>query len=123
MKTIGHSREEKTPEHKSSEPRDSFAQPSSHLLAFMLSFHTRLFLGTDVFTPSKEQPPKSSPVGGSSGESTDSASVSSCEFNHSETEDVCVTPVSSPEDPLKKVQLKPLHAAGSPKTLAQGSWP
>ncbi|NXB82869.1 RGL1 protein, partial [Donacobius atricapilla] len=63
-----------------------------------------LFLGTDVFTPPKEQPPKSSPVGGSSGESTDSASVSSCEFNHSETEDVCVTPVSSPEDPLKKVQ-------------------
>ncbi|NXR54800.1 RGL1 protein, partial [Hippolais icterina] len=60
-----------------------------------------LFLGTDVFTPPKE-PPKSSPVGGSSGESTDSASVSSCEFNHSETEDVCVTPVSSPEDPLKK---------------------
>ncbi|NWH93653.1 RGL1 protein, partial [Aegithalos caudatus] len=80
-----------------------------------------LFLGTDVFTPPKEQPPKSSPVGGSSGESTDSASVSSCEFNHSETEDVCVTPVSSPEDPLKKVQLRPLHAAGRPKTLAQGS--
>ncbi|NXT64812.1 RGL1 protein, partial [Chaetops frenatus] len=61
-----------------------------------------LFLGTDVFTPPKEQPLKSTPVGGSSGESTDSASVSSCEFNHSETEDVCVTPVSSPEDPLKK---------------------
>ncbi|NXS34251.1 RGL1 protein, partial [Pomatostomus ruficeps] len=61
-----------------------------------------LFLGTDVFTPPKEQAPKSSPAGGSSGESTDSASVSSCEFNHSETEDVCVTPVSSPEDPLKK---------------------
>ncbi|NXO28159.1 RGL1 protein, partial [Cisticola juncidis] len=80
-----------------------------------------LFLGTDVFTPPKEPPPKSSPVGGSSGESTDSGSVSSCEFNHSETEDVCVTPVSSPEDPLKKVQLRPLHAAGSPKTLAQGS--
>ncbi|NWT59487.1 RGL1 protein, partial [Erythrocercus mccallii] len=80
-----------------------------------------LFLGTDVFTPPKEQPPKGSPVGGSSGESTDSASVSSCEFNHSETEDVCVTPVSSPEDPLKKVQLRPLHAAGRPKTLAQGS--
>lgn len=86
------------------------------LLCF-LSFHTRLFLGTDVFTPPKEQPLKSSPVGGSSGESTDSASVSSCEFNHSETEDVCVTPVSSPEDPLKKVQLRPLHAAGRPKAL------
>ncbi|NXG95218.1 RGL1 protein, partial [Loxia leucoptera] len=64
-----------------------------------------LFLGTDVFTPPKEQPLKGSPVGGSSGESTDSASVSSCEFNHSETEDVCVTPISSPEDPLKKVHL------------------
>ncbi|NXM77804.1 RGL1 protein, partial [Serilophus lunatus] len=62
-----------------------------------------LFLGTDVITPPKEQPPKGSPPGGSSGESTDSASVSSCEFNHSETEDVCVTPLSSPEDPLKKV--------------------
>ncbi|NXL18542.1 RGL1 protein, partial [Setophaga kirtlandii] len=76
-----------------------------------------LFLGTDVFTPPKEQPLKSSPVGGSSGESTDSASVSSCEFNHSETEDVCVTPVLSPEDPLKKVQLGPLLAAGRPKRL------
>ncbi|KAJ7420056.1 ral guanine nucleotide dissociation stimulator-like 1 [Pitangus sulphuratus] len=62
-----------------------------------------LFLGTDVITPPKEHPPKSSPLGGSSGESTDSASVSSCEFNHSETEDVCVTPISSPEDPLKKI--------------------
>ncbi|NXE93169.1 RGL1 protein, partial [Menura novaehollandiae] len=61
-----------------------------------------LFLGTDVITPPKEQPPKISPAAGSSGESTDSASVSSCEFNHSETEDVCMTPVSSPEDPLKK---------------------
>lgn len=69
-----------------------------------------LFLGTDVFTPSKEQPPKSSPVGGSSGESTDSASVSSCEFNHSETEDVCVTPISSPEDPLKKISGYPLSS-------------
>ncbi|XP_068879882.1 ral guanine nucleotide dissociation stimulator-like 1 [Aphelocoma coerulescens] len=69
-----------------------------------------LFLGTDVFTPPKEQPPKSSPVGGSSGECTDSASVSSCEFNHSETEDVCVTPISSPEDPLKKISGYPLSS-------------
>uniref|UniRef100_A0A8C5U8H9 Ral guanine nucleotide dissociation stimulator like 1 n=1 Tax=Malurus cyaneus samueli TaxID=2593467 RepID=A0A8C5U8H9_9PASS len=75
-----------------------------------------LFLGSDVFTPPKEPPPKSSPVGGSSGESTDSASVSSCEFNHSETEDVCVTPISSPEDPLKKVQLGALRGSiGSDK--------
>ncbi|NXF03388.1 RGL1 protein, partial [Smithornis capensis] len=76
-----------------------------------------LFLGTDVITPSKEQPPKSSPPGGSSGESTDSASVSSCEFNHSETEDVCVTPLSSPEDPLKKVQLGPGGPMSSCETL------
>ncbi|XP_027579275.1 ral guanine nucleotide dissociation stimulator-like 1 isoform X1 [Pipra filicauda] len=69
-----------------------------------------LFLGTDVITPPKEQPPKSSPLGGSSGESTDSASVSSCEFNHSESEDVCVTPISSPEDPLKKIPGYPLSS-------------
>ncbi|NWV97583.1 RGL1 protein, partial [Machaerirhynchus nigripectus] len=74
-----------------------------------------LFLGTDVFTPAKEQPPKSSPVGGSSGESTDSASVSSCEFNHSETEDVCVTPVSSSEDPLKKGSVSSDKGSGSSK--------
>ncbi|XP_033372149.1 ral guanine nucleotide dissociation stimulator-like 1 isoform X2 [Parus major] len=74
-----------------------------------------LFLGTDVFTPPKEQPPKSSPVGGSSGESTDSASVSSCEFNHSETEDVFVTPVSSPEDPLKKASNDDKSSVGSDK--------
>ncbi|NWU20806.1 RGL1 protein, partial [Dyaphorophyia castanea] len=82
-----------------------------------------LFLGTDVFTPPKEQPPKSSPVGGSSGESTDSASVSSCEFNHSETEDVCVTPVSSPEDPLKKGSISSDKGSGSSKgsESSQGS--
>ncbi|NXV63082.1 RGL1 protein, partial [Molothrus ater] len=74
-----------------------------------------LFLGTDVFTPPKEQPLKSSPVGGSSGESTDSASVSSCEFNHSETEDVCVTPVSSPEDPLKKGSISSDKGSGCSK--------
>uniref|UniRef100_A0A8C3TV50 Ral guanine nucleotide dissociation stimulator like 1 n=1 Tax=Catharus ustulatus TaxID=91951 RepID=A0A8C3TV50_CATUS len=74
-----------------------------------------LFLGTDVFTPPKEQPLKSSPVGGSSGESTDSASVSSCEFNHSETEDVCVTPVSSPEDPLKKGSVSSDKGSSSSK--------
>ncbi|NWU05901.1 RGL1 protein, partial [Cephalopterus ornatus] len=74
-----------------------------------------LFLGTDVITPPKEQPPKSSPLGGSSGESTDSASVSSCEFNHSETEDVCVTPISSPEDPLKKGSIGSDKGSGSNK--------
>ncbi|NXM29365.1 RGL1 protein, partial [Oxyruncus cristatus] len=74
-----------------------------------------LFLGTDVITPPKEHPPKSSPLGGSSGESTDSASVSSCEFNHSETEDVCVTPISSPEDPLKKGSIGSDKGSGSNK--------
>ncbi|NXY21174.1 RGL1 protein, partial [Atrichornis clamosus] len=76
-----------------------------------------LFLGTDVITPPKEQTPKSSPAGGSSGESTDSASVSSCEFNHSETEDVCVTPGSSPEDPLKKGSVGSDKGSGSNKGL------
>ncbi|XP_064283876.1 ral guanine nucleotide dissociation stimulator-like 1 isoform X2 [Passer domesticus] len=80
-----------------------------------------LFLGTDVFTPPKEQPPKSSPVGGSSGESTDSASVSSCEFNHSETEDVCVTPVSSPEDPLKKISGYSLSSCSPDSSLSTPS--
>ncbi|NXK19259.1 RGL1 protein, partial [Arenaria interpres] len=63
-----------------------------------------LFLGSEVITqstPVKEQP-KSTPSG-SSGESTDSASVSSCEFNHSESEDVCVSPVGTPEEPQKKL--------------------
>ncbi|KFQ07983.1 Ral guanine nucleotide dissociation stimulator-like 1, partial [Haliaeetus albicilla] len=52
-------------------------------------------------TPIKEQP-KSTP-GGSSGESTDSASVSSCEFNHSESEDACNTPTGTPDEPQKKL--------------------
>ncbi|NXY44493.1 RGL1 protein, partial [Ceuthmochares aereus] len=62
-----------------------------------------LLLGSEVVassTPSKEQP-KSAP-GGSSGESTDSASVSSSEFNHSESEDICPPPTSIPEEPQKK---------------------
>ncbi|XP_058699359.1 ral guanine nucleotide dissociation stimulator-like 1 isoform X2 [Poecile atricapillus] len=80
-----------------------------------------LFLGTDVFTPPKEQLPKSSPVGGSSGESTDSASVSSCEFNHSETEDVFVTPVSSPEDPLKKISGYPLPCCSPDSSMSTPS--
>lgn len=63
-------------------------------------------------TPIKEQP-KSTP-GGSSGESTDSASVSSCEFNHSEAEDVCIGPVDTPDtldtphESQKKVQSGPV---------------
>ena len=53
-------------------------------------------------TPIKEKP-KSTP-GGSSGESMDSASVSSCEFNHSESEDVCTSPTDAPDEPQKKVR-------------------
>ncbi|TFK02012.1 cat eye syndrome critical region protein 2 [Platysternon megacephalum] len=63
-----------------------------------------LFLGADVITnstPTKEQP-KSTPSG-SSGESMDSVSVSSCESNHSEGEEVCITPVDTPDEPQKKL--------------------
>ncbi|NXS97775.1 RGL1 protein, partial [Jacana jacana] len=63
-----------------------------------------LFLGSEVIahsTPIKEQP-KSTPSG-SSGESTDSASVSSFELNHSESEDICISPVGTPDEPQKKL--------------------
>uniref|UniRef100_A0A8C3HR37 Ral guanine nucleotide dissociation stimulator like 1 n=1 Tax=Chrysemys picta bellii TaxID=8478 RepID=A0A8C3HR37_CHRPI len=63
-----------------------------------------LFLGADVITnstPTKEQP-KSTPSG-SSGESMDSVSVSSCESNHSEGEEVCITPIDTPDEPQKKL--------------------
>ncbi|KAM6343194.1 ral guanine nucleotide dissociation stimulator-like 1 isoform 1-T1 [Alca torda] len=71
-----------------------------------------LFLGPEVITqstPIKEQP-KSTP-GGSSGESTDSASVSSCEFNHSESEDVCITPIGTPEESQKKLSESSLSSS------------
>ncbi|NXT35110.1 RGL1 protein, partial [Pelecanoides urinatrix] len=61
-----------------------------------------LFLGSEVMaqsTPIKEQP-KSTP-GGSSGESMESASVSSCELNHSESEDIYFTPVGTPDTQKK----------------------
>ncbi|XP_026559048.1 ral guanine nucleotide dissociation stimulator-like 1 isoform X1 [Pseudonaja textilis] len=63
-----------------------------------------LFLGPDVIansTPTKEQP-KSVPSG-SSGESMDSVSVSSCESNHSESEDICITPTDNPDEAQKKL--------------------
>ncbi|KAJ6657366.1 hypothetical protein lerEdw1_002533 [Lerista edwardsae] len=63
-----------------------------------------LFLGSDLITnatPTKEQP-KSVPSG-SSGESMDSVSVSSCESNHSESEDVCITPTDTPDESQKKL--------------------
>ncbi|XP_007426354.1 ral guanine nucleotide dissociation stimulator-like 1 [Python bivittatus] len=62
-----------------------------------------LFLGPDGIansTPTKDQP-KSVPSG-SSGESMDSVSVSSCESNHSESEDICVTPTDTPDEAQKK---------------------
>ncbi|XP_028588040.2 ral guanine nucleotide dissociation stimulator-like 1 isoform X5 [Podarcis muralis] len=63
-----------------------------------------LFLGSDLIassTPTKEQP-KSTPSG-SSGESMDSVSVSSCDSNHSETEDICISPTDTPDEPQKKL--------------------
>ncbi|XP_061201687.1 ral guanine nucleotide dissociation stimulator-like 1 isoform X1 [Neopsephotus bourkii] len=75
----------------------------------MVKRFSLLFLGSEMIahsTPIKEQP-KCTP-GGSSGESTDSASVSSCEFNHSEAEDVCIGPVDTPDtlDALHESQKK-----------------
>ncbi|XP_074007536.1 ral guanine nucleotide dissociation stimulator-like 1 isoform X2 [Numenius arquata] len=73
-----------------------------------------LFLGSEVITqstPIKEQP-KSTPSG-SSGESTDSASVSSCEFNHSESEDVCISPVGTPDESQKKLSESSFSSCSS----------
>ncbi|XP_074763704.1 ral guanine nucleotide dissociation stimulator-like 1 [Athene noctua] len=56
-------------------------------------------------TPLREQP-KSAPSGGS-GDSTDSASVPSCEFNHPEPEDACIAPVGTADASQKKVQSVP----------------
>ncbi|NXX95556.1 RGL1 protein, partial [Centropus bengalensis] len=74
-----------------------------------------LILGSEVVassTPSKEQP-KSAP-GGSSGESTDSASVSSSEFNHSESEDICPAPAGTPEEPHKQLPESPSSSVTHP---------
>ncbi|NXG09439.1 RGL1 protein, partial [Sakesphorus luctuosus] len=106
--------------------REAEAAADTHVLSpksqkSMVKRISTLFLGTDVITPPKEQPPKISPLGGSSGESTDSASVSSCEFNHSETEDVCMTPISSPEDPLKKGYDSDKGSMGSISDKGSGS--
>ncbi|XP_075278808.1 ral guanine nucleotide dissociation stimulator-like 1 isoform X1 [Opisthocomus hoazin] len=70
----------------------------------MVKRFSLLFLSSEMMahsTPIKEKP-KSTP-GGSSGESMDSASVSSCEFNHSESEDVCTSPTDAPDEPQKKL--------------------
>ncbi|XP_014803814.1 PREDICTED: ral guanine nucleotide dissociation stimulator-like 1 isoform X2 [Calidris pugnax] len=63
-----------------------------------------LFLGSEGInhsTPNKKQP-KSAPRG-SSGESTDSGSVSSCELNQPEYEDVCISPIGTPDGLRKKL--------------------
>ncbi|XP_016856245.1 ral guanine nucleotide dissociation stimulator-like 1 isoform X3 [Homo sapiens] len=63
-----------------------------------------LFLGSDMITsptPTKEQP--KSTASGSSGESMDSVSVSSCESNHSEAEEGSITPMDTPDEPQKKL--------------------
>ncbi|NWS55503.1 RGL1 protein, partial [Chunga burmeisteri] len=74
----------------------------------MVKRFSLLFLGSEVLahsTPIKKQPKPT--AGGSSGESTDSASVSSCELNHCELEDIYVTSIS------------PLY--GSQKKLSESS--
>ncbi|XP_074763144.1 ral guanine nucleotide dissociation stimulator-like 1 isoform X2 [Athene noctua] len=73
-----------------------------------------LFLGSEVMAhnqPVKEQP-KCAP-GGSSGDSTDSASVSSCEFNHSEPEDACIAPVGTADASQKKLSEEPSSFSSS----------
>ncbi|XP_075013115.1 ral guanine nucleotide dissociation stimulator-like 1 [Calonectris borealis] len=88
----------------------------------MVKRFSLLFLGSEVIahsTPIKEQP-KSTP-GGSSGESTDSASVSSCEFNHSESEDICITPVGTPDDPQKKLSESSSSSCSSTQSTETSS--
>ncbi|XP_009322930.1 PREDICTED: ral guanine nucleotide dissociation stimulator-like 1 [Pygoscelis adeliae] len=87
----------------------------------MVKRFSLLFLGSEVIahsTPIKE-PPKSAP-GGSSGESTDSASVSSCEFNHSESEDVCISPIGTPDESQKKVSESSYSSTHSTDTPSSG---
>ncbi|XP_042640034.1 ral guanine nucleotide dissociation stimulator-like 1 isoform X3 [Tyto alba] len=83
---------------------------------------SQLFLGSEVLThstPTKEQP-KCAPSG-SSGESTDSASVSSLEFNQSETEDAFTTPMGTPEEPQKKLPEEPSSSFSSIFSLPSSS--
>ncbi|KAM9283448.1 ral guanine nucleotide dissociation stimulator-like 1 isoform 1-T1 [Morus bassanus] len=88
----------------------------------MVKRFSLLFLGSEVIahsTPTKEQP-KSTP-GGSSGESTDSASVSSCEFNHSESEDVCITPIGTPDESQKKLSESSSSSCSSTHSMDTSS--
>ncbi|NXV99394.1 RGL1 protein, partial [Fregetta grallaria] len=88
----------------------------------MVKRFSLLFLGSEMIahsTPIKEQP-KSTP-GGSSGESTDSASVSSCELNHSEAEDACITPVDVPDEPEKKLSESSSSSCSSAQSMEASS--
>ncbi|NXF33275.1 RGL1 protein, partial [Nyctibius bracteatus] len=81
----------------------------------MVKRFSLMFLGSEVIahiTPNKEQH-KSTPSG-SSGESTDSASVSSCEFNHSESEDMCITPTDAPDEAQKKLSESSSSCSSTP---------
>ncbi|NWX46585.1 RGL1 protein, partial [Steatornis caripensis] len=81
-----------------------------------------LFLGSEVIThitPIKEQP--KSPQGGSSGESTDSASVSSCEFNQSECEDVCITPIDTLDKSQKELSESSASSCSSTDSMDTSS--
>ncbi|NXJ77189.1 RGL1 protein, partial [Trogon melanurus] len=87
----------------------------------MVKRFSLLFLGSEVIahsTPIKEQP-KSTP-GGSSSESTDSASVSSCELNHSEPEEVCTTLKDTPDESQKKLSESSCSSTHSTDTSSSG---
>ncbi|NXI50589.1 RGL1 protein, partial [Chloroceryle aenea] len=81
----------------------STASPKSR--KSMVKRFSLLFIGSDVIvhsTPVKEQHPPA--PDGSAGENADSASISSCELNHSEAEDACTTPRGTSDKPQKKVR-------------------
>ncbi|KAM6317655.1 LOW QUALITY PROTEIN: ral guanine nucleotide dissociation stimulator-like 1, partial [Podargus strigoides] len=87
----------------------------------MVKRFSLLLFGSEAMghsTPIKEDPKP--PPGGSSGESTDSASVSSFEFNHSDSEDICVTPVDTPEGSEEKVRSWPCCQPKQPEAVGTG---
>ncbi|NXT20346.1 RGL1 protein, partial [Syrrhaptes paradoxus] len=89
----------------------------------MVKRFSLLFQGSEVSpmtrsTPIKEQP-QAAP-GGSSGESTDSASVSSCEFNHSETDDAYVTAIDTPDESLSESSESSSFTSSTMETSSSG---
>ncbi|NXG61103.1 RGL1 protein, partial [Hemiprocne comata] len=67
-----------------------------------------MFLGSEMLahsTPIKGQ--RKPARAGSSGESTDSTSVSSCELNHAEPEEVCPSPIDARDEVRKKLFSSP----------------